>query len=161
MKNKLFADFVDNVLEYKVFHLNNNLLYSWSVAKKLVALMKLEKSECNGSNNSNDGDYSSTLVPKCDVDKLNDILGKCEECLKVMDSQTPEDMYMEFNNKLKDVLVYELFDDIVKCLDRNSKGIKIGDEMRKYVGMFYFLKINKNIRFLSIKSKLEHKRKNK
>ena len=161
LKNKLFADFVDNVLEYKVFHLNNNLLYSWSVAKKLVALMKLEKSECNGSNNSNDGDCSSTLVPKCDVDKLNDILGKCEECLKVMDSQTPEDMYMEFNNKLKDVLVYELFDDIVKCLDRNSKGIKIGDEMRKYVGMFYFLKINKNIRFLSIKSKLEHKRKNK
>jgi hypothetical protein len=126
--------------------------------------MKLEKSECNRSNNSNNGVgscKSSTLVPKCDVDKLNDILGKCEECLKVMDSQTPEDMYMEFNNKLKDVLVYELFDDVVKCLNRCSKGIEIGNDIRKYVGMFYFLKINKNIRFLSIKLKLEHKKKNK
>ena len=111
--------------------------------------MKLEKSECNDNNNNDNAVCkTNTLVPKCDVDRLNDILGKCEECLKVMDSQTPEDMYMEFNNKLKDVLVYELFDDVVKCLDKCSKGIEIGNDIRKYVGMFYFLKINKNIRRL-------------
>ena len=159
LKNKLFVDFVDNVLEYKLFHLNNNLLYSWSVAKKLVALMKLEKSECSKDDNNNNM-LCCTLIPKCNVDKLNDILIKCEECLKVMDSQTPEDMYNEFNNKLKHVLVYELFDDVVKCLDKNSIDIEVSNDIRKYVVMFYFLRINKNIKFLSIKSKLEHKKKN-
>lgn len=165
LRNKLFADFVDNVLEYKTFHLNNNLLHSWSVAKKLVALMKLERTECSNSNNtssnSNSNNLSRTLIPKCHVDKLNEILIKCEERLKVMSSQTPEDLYNEFNEKLKHVLIYELFDDVVKCLDKHSENIEVANDLGKYVVMFYFLKINKNIRFLSIRSMLEHKKKNK
>ena len=158
ISNKVYADIIESILEYKAFYKDNNLLFSWSLAKKLMSLMKTPL------DNTEDKVNKGSLIPFDKIEKLNNILVNCDESLKDMKSKTSEDMQKEFNRKLKNILTFELFDEIVLCISLYMKELQSlnknkynFDNIGKFILMFYFLRHNKCLGFVSIKNNIAKK----